>query len=92
MGYLGAECWQDIHRPQEQQLSKCHEEDGFGFPNCFTEHNICVLMLLSGGGKLAPGLKGKGNNGWKTLLLRDRAFEIGAETALSPVGWTRGRT
>jgi len=59
--------------------------------SCFIEHDICALMFLSSGGKVPLGLKVKGTNGWKTPLLRDRACEIGAESALSPVGWTRGR-
>lgn len=52
----------------------------------FIEHDICALMFLSIGAKVPPGVKVERTSGWKTLLLRDRAFEIGAGTALSPAG------
>lgn len=58
----------------------------------FIEHDICALMFFSIGAKVPPGVKVKRTSGWKTLLLRDRAFEMGAGTALSPVGWVRKGT
>lgn len=55
----------------------------------FIEHDICTLMVLSIGGKVPPGVKVKRTSGWKTPLLRDRAFEIDAGIARSPVDWMR---